>query len=371
MTPPTEPMLTPVEKTALQGEIEAIRDRIMRNLGPLELCYIRRIIRVQRAAELTGRTTLFLGFNPIAWVTGVLLLSLSKILENMEIGHNVMHGQYNWTKDPRLEGKTYEWDTVCPREQWRHAHNFMHHTYTNVMGKDIDLGYGIIRVAAHQKWHPAHLLQPLYTPLLAVLFEWGVAFYDLLYRIESYDDLVRKIKGKDEDFRRNTDHIWRKIGRQTLKDYVLFPLLSGPFFLYIMAGNAVANVIRNIWACTIIFCGHFTGKVGMYTESVLENEAKADWYIRQIQSSSNVTGPPLFHIMAGNLSHQIEHHLFPDMPSVHYAEIAPEVRAICEKHGIRYNTGPFFRQVGQVAKRILKYALPTGQDQSTRAELAS
>ena len=58
----------------------------------------------------------------------------SKILDNMEIGHNIMHGQYDWTGDPALASKKFEWDTACPSDQWRHSHNYMHHTYTNIVG---------------------------------------------------------------------------------------------------------------------------------------------------------------------------------------------------------------------------------------------
>ena len=81
-------------------------------------------------------------------------LSLSKILDNMEIGHNVMHGQYDWMRDPALNSKMFEWDTACPGDQWRHSHNYMHHTYTNILGKDRDIGYGVLRMDESQKWNP-------------------------------------------------------------------------------------------------------------------------------------------------------------------------------------------------------------------------
>ena len=62
--------------------------------------------------------------------------------------------------------------------------------------------------------------------------------------------------------------------------------------------------------------------------------------------------------MSGNLSHQIEHHLFPDLPSNRYAEIAPRVRALCERFGLPYTTGPLLRQTASVWKRVLRLALP-------------
>ena len=92
----------------------------------------------------------------------------------MEIGHNVMHGQYDWMRDPALNSKMFEWDNVCPSDQWRHSHNYMHHTFTNILGKDRDIGYGILRMEDAQKWNPYYLGNPVYAFLLMMAFEWGV-----------------------------------------------------------------------------------------------------------------------------------------------------------------------------------------------------
>jgi linoleoyl-CoA desaturase len=62
--------------------------------------------------------------------------------------------------------------------------------------------------------------------------------------------------------------------------------------------------------------------------------------------------------MTGNLSHQIEHHIFPDIPSNRYAEIAPRVREICDRYGLSYTTGPMRKQYGNVLRKINRYALP-------------
>ena len=116
---------------------------------------------------------------PPAWLVGTAGLSVAKILENMEIGHNVMHGQWDWMRDPKIHSTTWEWDNARPAEQWKHSHNELHHTYTNVLGKDNDLGYGIMRVDEDQRWHPLYLGQPLWNFLNACFFEYGIAAYDL------------------------------------------------------------------------------------------------------------------------------------------------------------------------------------------------
>ena len=112
---------------------------------------------------------------------------------------------------------------------------------------------------------------------------------------------------------------------------MLFPALTGPLFLSTLAGNAAANLVRNLWAFSIIFCGHFPSGVATFTEEETEDETRGEWYVRQMMGSANITGSKLFHIMSGNLSHQIEHHLFPDIPARRYPQIAPEVKAICAR----------------------------------------
>ncbi len=97
----------------------------------------------------------------------------------MEIGHNVMHGQYDWTGDPALSSSEFEWDTACPADQWRHSHNYIHHTYTNILGKDRDIGYGVLRMSEDEPWEPRWLGNPLYALALALFFQYGVALHDL------------------------------------------------------------------------------------------------------------------------------------------------------------------------------------------------
>ena len=347
MTTTTPPTLTPAQLDAFGRELDAGADRVVADLGERDATYLRRIVAIQRRSAIAGRALLFFGWLPPAWLAGTGLLALSKILENMEIGHNVMHGQYDFMRDPRFEGKTYEWDTACPGDEWRHSHNYLHHTFTNVVGKDRDVGYGELRIAEAQPWEPKHRFQLLYTLGLASLFQWGVALHDL--------ELDQARKGKPRpDLRQVARRVFRKGGKQVLKDYLLFPALAGPFFLPVLLGNLTANFLRNVWAFAVIFCGHFPDGVAMFDEQTLEGESRGAWYYRQLLGSANLDGGKTFHVLTGNLSHQIEHHLCPDLPAHRYAEIAPEVRAICQRYGLPYNTGPMHKQLASVFRRIAR-----------------
>lgn len=334
------------------AELDAIRAEVTADLGAEDAAYIRRIIRIQRSLELTGRVVLLFSILPPAWLVGTAALSIAKILENMEIGHNVLHGQWDWMRDDKIHSTTWDWDAISPVKQWQRSHNDTHHTWTNVLGRDEDLGYGIIRVDEKQPWTLASLSQPLVAILNAIFFEYGIAAYDM--RLGPY------LKGEvdREEFSRNAREVLAKLRRQVARDYLVHPLLSGPGFLHTLTANVVANVVRNVWSNSIIICGHFPDNVQTFTEEDLDGETRGRWYVRQMLGSANISGGRLLHILSGNLSHQIEHHLFPDLPSNRLAEIAPRVRAILERYGLEYVTGPFHRQLGQVWATIFRLSLP-------------
>jgi linoleoyl-CoA desaturase len=286
-------------------------------------------------------------------------LGVAKIVENMEIGHNVMHGQWDWMRDPDINSVTWEWDNVCPSDQWKHGHNVVHHTWTNVMGKDRDIGYEIMRVTPKQPWNPVYLAQPVYNTLLGWLFEWGVGVHET--------DFNKLLKGTAQDRADQLQSLkatGAKAARQVAKDYVLWPALAGSAFVSVLVPNVGANLIRNLWSYMIIFCGHFPQGVYVFDEADVEGETRARWYVRQLLGSANIKGGAAFHLLSGNLDHQIEHHLFPDMPSNRYQRVAPRVKALCSRYGLPYNSASLSRQFGTTTLKIWRYSLPGGTDVS-------
>ena len=364
-------------------ELDAMRDEVLASRGERDRRYILRMIRIQRAIGVAGRALIFasilllpawghalagLGAFWLALIAGVGCLALAKIIENMEIGHNVLHAQWDWMKDPNIQSSTWEWNHGCPSDQWMHTHNVVHHTWTNVIGKDRDVGYGMLRVTAKQRWHPFYLAQPLNVLLMALLFEWFIALHDL--------EINRILAGKRPwaEARPKWQAIKRKVGLQSLKDALLWPALgtalATPFALagmgpppwvvfgIVLGANITANVLRNIWTFVIIFCGHFPIGVHHFRPSVVDNETRPRWYLRQMLGSCNIRGGRLFHVLSGNLSHQIEHHLFPDLPSNRYPELAPRVEALATRYGLPYNSHGFGRQFGSVLLRLMRLSLP-------------
>ena len=399
--------LTPEQIEQIGQELDAIHDEVKASLGDRDRRYIMSMIAMHHRLIVLARLILLGARYRPAWLTGTTVLSLAKILGDMEIGHNVMHGQWDWMNDPQINSTTWDWDSASTAEAWKHSHNYVHHTYTNFRGKDRDLGYEIMRVDPHQKWNPVYLTQPVYNLVLAALFEWGVAVHDLDF------DAIRKGEKSKQQIRRELKGMARKGRQQITKDYIAFPLLSGLLstgltlvtvrsapkrktrpgrllerawrkadprsskqgvvqdlierrafrqpFRSTLTADLTANVVRNVWAYAIIFCGHFPDQTYTFSQEETAQETRGAHYVRQLLGAANIEGSPLFHVISGNLGYQVEHHLYPDMPSTRYAEIAPRVKDLCERYELPYNSGPFLKQLGMVQRTILRLALPGGK----------
>ena len=357
--------LTAEDIEELGRQLDAIRADVIASRGASDAAYIRRVIKVQRTLELSSRAVLLFSLFPPAWLVGTAGLSVAKILENMEIGHNVMHGQWDWMRDPKIHSTTYEWDSASPAEQWKHSHNELHHAYTNVVGKDNDLGYGIMRVDEDQRWVPLYAAQPLWNLVNACFFQYGIAAYDL----ELGRNLATKERRQDPDFQARAKVTLKKIRNQLTKDYVIHPVLSGPSFLHTLGANATANLIRNLWTHSVIMCGHFPEGVETFERKTIVGETRGEWYLRQMLGSANISGSKAMHFMTGNLSFQIEHHLFPDLPSNRYQQIAPQVQALFDKYGLTYTTGSLPRQVASAWRKVIRLSLPNDLGHTARAKV--
>ena len=344
--------LTDADVEALGAELDALRRDVESSRGERDATYLRRTIRAQRTLEIVGRAALLGSNRRSLWWLGTGALSLAKIIENMELGHNVMHGQWDWMNDPEVHSTSWEWDMVCAAPHWKHSHNYIHHKYTNVLGIDHDVGYKILRVTRDEPWEPRRAFQPFFNVMLAATFEWGIALHDL--------ELKEVIGGRKpmEVARPEIRKFVQKAARQMAKDYVLFPALSGPNAKSTLTANLTANFVRNLWAYVVIFCGHFPDGAEKFTMDTLENETQGQWYLRQMLGSANFDAGPTLAFMSGNLSYQIEHHLFPDLPSNRYADMSVRVRELCDKYDLPYNTGSFTMQYLRTLRTINKLALP-------------
>ncbi|HEX4557679.1 MAG TPA: acyl-CoA desaturase [Mycobacterium sp.] len=342
--------LSDADVEAIALSLEEIRSDIEASLGTKDRAYIVRTIRFQRILEVAARLTIFGSRGKTGWTVGTVALLASKIIENMELGHNITHGQWDWMNDPEIHSNTWEWDMAGPSSQWRYSHNYRHHVFTNVIGMDDDLGYGVLRVSRDQKWKPSYLFAPLRAVLLSMVFEWGIALHDLYAEQEHQQTEEAKAELKRA--------MLRKMVRQAGKDYLFFPALSGRRFRRTFLANLTACGLRNGWAYVAIVCGHFADGAEKFIPETMENETKAEWYLRQMLGTANFNAGPVLAFMSGNLCYQIEHHLFPDLPSNRYREISVRVQAILAEYDLPYTTGPLARQFWHTVRTICKLSLP-------------
>jgi NADPH-dependent stearoyl-CoA 9-desaturase len=351
--------LTDADIEALAVELDALRAEVEESLGERDARYIRRTIAAQRGLEVAGRLLLAFGSRRAALIGGTAALALAKIVENMEISHNVLHGQWDWMNDPEIHSATWEWDMVGVAKHWRITHNVSHHTYTNILGMDDDVGYGVLRVTRDEPWVPRNLLNLFFNTVLAVGFEWGIALQHLeareILRADTRAAALVRLR-----------ELTAKASGQLAKDFLVWPALTAlsphnrgrAGFVTTLKANLAANVIRNLWTNAVIFCGHFPDGAEKFTAGDLAGEGRGQWYLRQMLGSANIDAGPVLAFLTGNLAYQIEHHLFPDLPSNRLAGIAVRVRALCDKYDLPYTTGPLAVQYVKSWRTIAKLSLP-------------
>lgn len=347
--------LTSEDVENLAVELDGLRREIEESRGARDARYIRRTIAAQRALELSGRVLLAASTKRAAWWAGTLTLAVAKIIENMEIGHNVLHGQWDWMNDPEIHSSTWEWDMAGAAKHWRITHNVEHHKYTNILDLDDDVGYGLLRVTRDESWKIRNLFNIPFNFMLAAGFEWGIA----LQHLE-----LRKIWKKEtrEATKQRLRELVRSAAAQVFKDYVAFPAITavspGATYRSTLTANATANLLRNFWSNAVIFCGHFPDGAEKFTVTDMENETRGQWYLRQLLGSANFNAGPAMRLMSGNLCHQIEHHIYPDLPSNRLHEISVRVREICERYDLPYTTGSMLFQYAKTWRTIAKLSLP-------------
>jgi fatty acid desaturase len=270
--------LSEADIEALGFELDAVRLDIEESLGENDAAYIRRTITFQRTLDVVARLIIGCSRSRAGWALGTASLAFAKSVENMEISHNVLHGQWDWMNDPEIHSSTWDWDMVGLSSQWRYSHNYRHHVFSNVLGMDDDLGFGVMRVTRDQPWKPQYLLQPIQNLFLAATFEWGIALHDVDFEGTRAATAAEKVT--------ETRMLIGKVARQAAKDYVFFPALSRSRWRRTLAANATANLVRNLWAYTVIFCGHFPDGAEKFTADVLEHETRGEWYLRQMLGSA-------------------------------------------------------------------------------------
>jgi linoleoyl-CoA desaturase len=357
----------PARFDGLGRELDALRARALSSVGELDVRRVKRLRRLSRFLALQGRTLIHFSFEPFSFGAGVLALWLHKQLEAVEIGHTALHGAYDkFASAPAFHAERFSWLLPIDEESWRQGHNLRHHGYTNVAGKDPDMDYGVVRLSEHSPHRAAHYLQlPL---MLAVMFPNTAVLMnlhfsgviDLWFENGLGESKLNVLRDRSPaSVRTALRRSLRKLLPYYAREYLLFPALAGPFFAKVLFGNWLSEVFLNAYSAAAIFCGHVGGEVASYPAGT-KAHSRGEWYAMQIQASNNFAVPTVLSVLCGGLDYQIEHHLFPTLPPARLREIAPEVRAICKRHGIAYRRDSWPSTLGKALAQIARLSNPRG-----------
>ncbi len=363
--------------------IDAIRKRAQAKVGAEDLHYIRTVDRVSRVAELVGRTLIAVSPGPLLFTAGVVSLWAYKQLQATEIGHSTLHGAYNRIEDAgKFHSKQHVWQVPIDEESWVRGHNGRHHGLTNVAGQDADINFGPIRLTADTPHRWFHYFQLPFT--LFVLFPNFTGGMNLhftgvsdvwLGREGEFDFIEDRSPASIRDAHRRA---LRKSIPYHAKEFLMWPTLAtvafgwwqGPLvFAKSVAGNWLSERLRDIYTAATIQGGHVGEHTASYPEGTVP-AGKGERYAMQVDATNNFEVPRIVSVFCGALDLQIEHHLFPTLPPNRLREVAPEVRAACEAHGVEYRSDTWGRTLYQALAQIARLSRPLAHERDTTQPLA-
>ncbi|WP_399066725.1 fatty acid desaturase [Streptomyces winkii] len=106
--------------------------------------------------------------------------------------------------------------------------------------------------------------------------------------------------------------------------------------LFLVLPPVLALIFLAVHQCTF---GLYLGSIFAPNHKgmpILRAGERPDFLRRQVLTSRNVRGGWFTDIALGGLNHQIEHHLFPSMPSPQLRKAQPIVRQYCSEMGVDY-----------------------------------
>ncbi|PRQ08999.1 Stearoyl-CoA 9-desaturase [Enhygromyxa salina] len=356
---------------SLRSELDAIHDRVRADLGAEDVAYIESIDRLSRRLTVAGRVLIFAGMDPLSYSAGVLALAAAHQLQVCEIGHTALHGAYDKLADElpgaaKYHSMKFRWVGEIDEESWRRVHNLLHHGHTNIVGRDSDLLVGFARWSPEAKHHFYHRLQLLFSATYPLYWWSGMSLHsagvlDLFARTQA-ESVVVNDKSLRTFFAAHKRAL-RKIVPYKLKNYVVYPALAGPLFLKVLVGNWLADHLRDVYTAATMHCNHIGPDVHHYAAD-RQARSRGEWYEMQIEAANNFEVPHWMSVLCGGLDYHIEHHLFPRLPPNRLREIAPQVKAVCARHGVRYRTGSWPRTLATSLRTLARLSRPLPSDAS-------
>jgi fatty acid desaturase len=256
-------------------------------------------------------------------------LSLAMSTRAHTASHNALTG--NSRLDRFILPATLTFVGGISSRYWLHSHLRLHHPAPNVLGYDNDCD-----------------LQPTFClnaadvakvrPSLRWLFRFQLGWLVLLLPLNLVNvqrqGLAHWLRERPTPGRAR--RAWVVDGLTLLLHVLLrfvVPLLLHVSFTRVVTGWAVWVAATSMTMFAVFAPGHYPHEARVLAGS---ERGAASFWLRQTATTMNFRTGPIGAFVCGGLEYQIEHHLFPGYSHVHYAKMAPHVRAFCDRHGLPY-----------------------------------
>ncbi|GAA3965720.1 hypothetical protein GCM10022231_28130 [Gordonia caeni] len=361
-------------RSGLADELQALYVRAKADVGETDLAHIRNVTAYGEAID-ARRLELLRDGGPRAIRRAAALEMLYRLMQFSELGHNIIHGSYDHLPgNGEYHSDRYHWDFNVDVDHWKVMHHVGHHPNTNIVGKDHDLGYSIMRGSAGQDWFGHHVAQTAIISALAAMSPQAAPFF--------LANVARQVENRRFFSSWTLRSPARIAARDARRRYVAEPLSARSRALQALLANYAGGVAGYMSVLFLVFIEHHAGELELFADPG-PDETADQYYERQIRATRNfLPSPELdaslerllheevpfenrpgFHIFYGGLDTHVEHHLFPDLPPSMQRKIAPEVRAIAERHGLPYNETPLLDTVPLIAKTLTRLSAPAGDQE--------
>jgi linoleoyl-CoA desaturase len=265
-------------------------------------------------------------------ISSIIILGISVVGLGFNLSHEALHNSFSKKKSlNRFLG--YSLDLLgLSSYLWKINHG-AHHSFTNFHGADGDIKDSkIVRLCPHSPYHPFHRYQ-----VITILFIYSLFYLLLIYVFNTMNMFgvglggVRKIK-----------HTWTEVVKFVfLKALYIFIWLVIPIYVMdlsiseFMVGYLLLSVIIGLIFTSIFALAHTVEAAAFPIPIQGKNYS---WAEHQLRTTCNFSaGNKFLELYMGGLNYQIEHHLFPNICSTHYANISPLIKKVAAKHNIPYH----------------------------------
>ncbi len=274
-------------------------------------------------------------------ILGCILLGMSFAGIGFSVGHDANHGGYSSRKWVNSAfGLTYDFLIGLSSYLWICRHNFLHHTYTNIIGHDVEIdGDGLVRMspARDHKWY--HRFQHLLINFIYAIipFYWSIADVHLiLFKRKYHEYNIPKPTTLQLLTLLGAKAVWLGL-------YVGIPFALGYSPIQIIIGLCIVNMVYGVLICNVFMLAHVLEPAEFFEPNSLGNVIDDEWAIFQIKTTVDFAPKNRFlNWYLGGLNYQVVHHLFPQICHIHYPKIAPILAEVCKEYGVAYNVYPTF-----------------------------